>query len=82
MDKKNVNDHNVNHKDSEKQDIPGRILDNPDLLDTTKESIFDRDEAMKNVDPIPMEELNQKVKDESNHSKTKNTSATDKRYPG
>ncbi|MBD7944149.1 hypothetical protein H9650_08460 [Psychrobacillus sp. Sa2BUA9] len=62
--------------------MPGRILDNPDLLDTEKESIFDRDEEMKNVDPIPMEELNQKVKDEKNHSKTKNTSATDKRYPG
>ena len=82
MDKKHVNDQNLNHKDSERQDIPGRMLDNPDLLDTEKESIFDRDEGMKNVDPIPMEELNQKVKDENNNSKTKNTSATDKRYPG
>lgn len=82
MDKQHLNDHKINHKDSEKQDIPGRILDNPDLLNTEKESIFDKDEGMQNVDPIPMEELNQKVKDEKNHSKTKNTSATDKRYPG
>lgn len=50
--------------DKEKQDISGRIMDNPDLLNTEKESIFDTDEDMKTVDPIPVEELNEKVKDE------------------
>ncbi len=59
-----------------------RLLDNPDLVDTDKESIFDRDESMQNVDPIPVEELNEKVKDEKNKEKTKSTSATDKRFPG
>lgn len=35
---------------------------------------------MNTVDPIPGEELNEKVKDEKNKTKTKDTSATDKRY--
>lgn len=68
--------------DREKQDIPGRILDNPDLVETEKESIFDIDEEMKTVDPIPVEELNEKVKDEENKDSTKSTSASEKRYPG
>lgn len=69
-------------EDKEKQDISGRIMDNPDLLNTEKESIFDMDEDMKTVDPIPVEELNEKVKDEKNHRNTKSTSASEKRYPG
>ncbi|MFJ7969847.1 hypothetical protein [Psychrobacillus sp. NPDC096389] len=68
--------------DREKQDIVGRILDNPDLVNTEKESIFDIDEDMKTVDPIPVEELNDKVKDEENKDSTKSTSASEKRYPG
>ncbi|MFJ8066956.1 hypothetical protein ACIQYS_20485 [Psychrobacillus sp. NPDC096426] len=68
--------------DREKQDIPGRILDSPDLVKTEKESIFDIDEEMKTVDPIPVEELNEKVKDEENKDATKSTSASEKRYPG
>ncbi|TQR05727.1 hypothetical protein [Psychrobacillus soli] len=68
-------------EDCEKQDIAGRILDNPDLVNTEKESIFDTDEDMKNVDPIPVEELNEKVKDEKNKDSTKTTSASEKRYP-
>ena len=69
-------------EDKEKQDISGRIMDNPDLLNTEKESIFDIDEDMKTVDPIPVEELNEKVKDEKNKRNTKSTSASKKRYPG
>lgn len=59
----------------------GRRLDNPDLVDTEKESLFDIDEDMQNVDPIPVEELNEKVKDEKNHHATKSTSSSEKRYP-
>ena len=79
------------NKDKEKYDFdknpgkdnnPGGLIDNPDDLDTEKESIFDQHEDMQTVDPIPMEELNEKVRDEKNHSSTKNTSSTDKRYPG
>lgn len=68
--------------DREKQDIKGRILDNPDLVNTEKESIFDMHEDMKTVDPIPVEELNEEVKDEKNKDSTKTTSAREKRYPG
>lgn len=57
-----------------------RYTNNPDVLDTTKESIFDKHEDMKTVDPIPVEELNEKVKDEQQKTKTKNSSATAKRY--
>lgn len=69
-------------EDKEKQDISGRIMDNPDLLNTKKKSIFDIDEDMKTVDPIPVEELNEKVKDEKNKRNTKSNSASEKRYPG
>ncbi|WP_144510292.1 hypothetical protein [Bacillus sp. FJAT-22090] len=72
---------NKSSEDRERQDIPGRILDNPDLVKTEKESIFDRDEEMKTVDPIPVEELNEKVKDEKNKHHTKSTSASEERYP-
>lgn len=67
--------------DRERKDHNGRKLDNPDLVDTDKESLFDIDEDMKNVDPIPVEELNEKVKDERNHRSSKSTSSSDKRYP-
>ena len=67
--------------DRERKDHNGRKLDNPDLVDTDKESLFDIDEDMKNVDPIPVEELNEKVKDERNNRATKSTSSSDKRYP-
>nr|WP_277584942.1 hypothetical protein [Psychrobacillus antarcticus] len=66
----------------DKQDIAGRIMDNPDLLNTEKESIFDMDEDMKTVDAIPVEELNEKVKDEKDKRGTKSTSASEKRFPG
>ena len=69
-------------EDKEKQHISGRIMDNPDLLKTEKESIFDTDEDMKTVDAIPVEELNEKVKDEKDKRGTKSTSASEERYPG
>ena len=50
------------------------------MLDTEKESLFDMHEDMKHVDPVPMEELNDKVKDEENPEHTKSTSASERRY--
>lgn len=73
---------NKSSKDRERQDIKGRILDNPDLVNTEKESIFDMHEDMKTVDPIPVEELNEEVKDEKNKDSTKKTSGSEKRFPG
>ena len=69
-------------EDKKKQDISGRIMDNPDLLKTEKESIFDTDDDMKTVDAVPVEELNEKVKDEKDKRGTKSTSASEERYPG
>ncbi|MEC1178765.1 hypothetical protein P9B03_09750 [Metasolibacillus meyeri] len=55
-------------------------LHNPDVLDTEKESIFDMHEDMKTVDAIPVEDLNEQVKDERHKHHTKNTSSSEKRY--
>lgn len=59
--------------------IKHKKLDNPDLLNTDKESIFDRDEEMQFVDPIPVEELNDEVKDEKNKKDTKSTSGSERK---
>jgi len=68
---------------SNKKDAKGRKLDNPDLVETDKESLFDMHDDMKTVDAVPVEELNEKVKDEDkeNQRKTKNTSSSEERYP-
>lgn len=68
---------------NDKKDAKGRKLDNPDLVETEKESLFDMHDDMKTVDAVPVEELNEKVKDEDkeNHKKTKKTSASEERYP-
>ncbi|PKU53458.1 hypothetical protein [Lysinibacillus fusiformis] len=66
---------------TEKKQAKTRYTNNPDVLNTDKKSIFDQHEDMKTVDPIPVEELNEKVKDEQHKSKTKDSSATAKRYP-
>ncbi|WP_042471452.1 hypothetical protein [Bacillus ndiopicus] len=57
-----------------------RHLHNPDVLDTDKESIFDMHEDMKTVDAIPVEDLNEQVKDERDKNNTKHTSSSEKRY--
>jgi len=63
------------------RDLKGRKLDNPDLVDTEKESLFDMHEDMQTVDAVPVEELNENMKDEKNHRKTKDTSSSEERYP-
>lgn len=74
MAKKSITDHG-------RKDENGRELDNPDVVKTDNESLFDMHEDMKTVDPIPVEELNESVKDEKNHRKTKDTSSSEERYP-
>ncbi|QFF97751.1 hypothetical protein PB01_02395 [Psychrobacillus glaciei] len=59
----------------------GHIPDNPDEVKTDKKSIFDMDKGMQTVDPIPVEELNEKVKDEKNKRETKSTSSSEERFP-
>ncbi|TCI20820.1 hypothetical protein EVJ33_13025 [Exiguobacterium sp. SL-10] len=61
------------------KDPSKRPFDNPDAVDTDKESIFDQ-EGMETVDPIPVEELNQKVKDEKQKRHSKDDSVSEKKY--
>ena len=50
-----------------RKDEKHRDLDNPDVVKTDKESLFDMHDDMQTVDAVPVEELNQKVKDEKDH---------------
>ncbi|WP_050614466.1 hypothetical protein [Bacillus testis] len=52
-------------------------MDHPEQYPTEKESLFDKFESERNVDPIPVEELNQKVKDEKDKHHTKDTSSSE-----
>ncbi len=72
---------NKSFDDSHRKDAKGRNLDNPDIVKTKKESLFDMHEDMQTVDAIPIEELNQKVKDEKNKQSSKDSSASEERYP-
>jgi len=72
---------NKSFTDRDREDEKGRDLDNPDVVKTDKESLFDMHEDMQTVDPIPVEELNENVKDERNHRKTKDSSSSEDRYP-
>ena len=67
--------------DKEHKNQKGRKLDNPDLVETEKESLFDIHEEMQTVAAVLVEELNQKVKDEEDKSHSKDTSASEERYP-
>lgn len=67
--------------DKERENQKGRKIDNPDLIKTEKESLFDMHEDMQTVDAIPVEELNEKVKDEKNKSHSKDTSGSEEKYP-
>lgn len=55
-------------------------MDNPDLLETENESLFEKHEDMQTVDSLPVEELNDKVKDERRKDHTKDTSASERKY--
>ncbi|NHN30861.1 hypothetical protein [Paenibacillus agricola] len=66
------------NKEIEKKDI----RDNPEGSPTDTESLLDRFESEQTVDPIPVEELKISVEDEKNKEKTKNSSSSEKRYPG
>lgn len=65
----------------DRKDEKHRDLDNPDVVKTDKESLFDMHDDMQTVDAVPVEELNQKVKDEKSHRKTKDDSSSEERYP-
>ncbi|WP_342669479.1 hypothetical protein [Caryophanon tenue] len=54
--------------------------DKPDLVDSDNASLFDLHEDMQTVDPLPVEELNDEVKDEKHKEHTKDTSSSERRH--
>lgn len=66
----------------DRKDADGPMMDNPENLKTDKESIYDMHEDMKNVDPIPLEDLKMEEREEKNHHDTKNQSSSEEKAPG
>jgi hypothetical protein len=55
-------------------------MDNPEQYETDKESLFDKFESERNVDPIPMEDLKEEKREEKDKKGTKDTSSSEKKY--
>ncbi|MEK3723656.1 hypothetical protein [Paenibacillus sp. FSL H8-0034] len=62
--------------------VKTNLRDNPEGSPTEKASLLDLYESEQTVDPIPTEELKIQHEDEKNKETTKNTSSSEKRYPG
>ncbi len=57
-------------------------MDHPEQYKTDKESLFDKFESEKHVDPIPMEDKNEEVQEEKDKDGIKHTSSSEKKFPG
>ena len=55
-------------------------MDNPEQYPTENESLFDKFESELNVDPIPMEDLKEELREEKAKHDTKNNSSSEKKY--
>ncbi|WP_400243688.1 hypothetical protein AB3U99_20995 [Niallia sp. JL1B1071] len=55
-------------------------MDNPEQYETENESLFDKFESEQMVDPIPMEDLKEELREEKAKHDTKNTSSSEKKY--
>ena len=71
MSKENKNPKSVNDR---------KQLDHPEQYPTNEKSLFDQFEAQQHVDPIPMEDLKQELRDEKKKHKTKNDSSSAQKY--
>ncbi|KIL47870.1 hypothetical protein [Jeotgalibacillus campisalis] len=65
----------------DKQNRTSNKFDQPDSLDSNKESILDKFEDEQMTDPIPMEDQKQDMKDEKNKKHTKSSSSSEKSHP-
>ncbi|MFF2155394.1 hypothetical protein ACFVVQ_08785 [Paenibacillus chitinolyticus] len=54
--------------------------DHPEQFPTGNESLFDLHESEKNVDPIPLEDLNMEQKEEKDKTATKSDSSSPDKY--
>lgn len=53
-------------------------MEQPDRINSDKESILDKFEDEQMTDPVPVEDLGQEMKEEKNKRKTKSSSSTEK----
>lgn len=57
-------------------------MDNPEQIDTEKESLYDKFKEEQTVDAIPLEDLKLEQREEKRHHDTKDTSSSEKKFPG
>ena len=55
-------------------------MDTPEQYSTEKESLFDKFESERNVDPIPVEDLKEEKHQEKEKHDSKDTSSSEKKY--
>ncbi|GAE35508.1 hypothetical protein [Halalkalibacter akibai] len=55
-------------------------MNHPEQYPTDKKSLFDQFESQQFVDPIPMEDLKQELREEKQKHTTKTTSSSEKKY--
>ncbi|AWB43859.1 hypothetical protein DCC85_06230 [Paenibacillus sp. CAA11] len=68
---------------SQEQQPPGKGpsgMDHPEQVKTNKESLFDQFKSEQHVDPIPMEDLNEEMKEEQDKEGTKRHSSSPKKF--
>lgn len=64
----------------DRKDAEGPFMDNPENLPTDKESIYDMHEDMKNVDPIPLEDIRLEEHEQKHQHDTKSRSSSEEKY--
>lgn len=57
-------------------------MDNPEQIETDKESLYDQFEEEQNVDAIPLEDLKLEQREEKDKHGTKKSSSSEEKYPG
>lgn len=67
--------------DRDREDRDTTSMDNPEQFKTDKKSIQEMFEDEKTVDSIPLEDLKQEQKEESDPRGTKEDSSSEEKYP-
>ncbi|OMP68065.1 hypothetical protein [Domibacillus epiphyticus] len=69
-------------ENNDKQPLNKGKMDNPDQMNTERESIYDKFEEEQTVDSIPLEDLRIEQQDEKKKHHTKDSSSSEKKFPG
>ncbi|MGG1396934.1 hypothetical protein ABE288_03800 [Bacillus salipaludis] len=70
----------MNEKKKEHLERSVENRDHPEQYPTDQESLFDKFESEKTVDPIPVEDLKEEQRDEKAKHASKDTSSSEKKY--